>query len=162
MIRHLSTLILASALTACVSVSLPSGAGKKSDNVRFNPPPAPFRALLAPSADQAWVSENTGNTISFLSDCEAKVDPPLAQLQAEALDVLDDRTTVEEKTVPFNGREALITTVVGDLDGVKVMMTVLTSKKNACNYTLMYTGVDTKFKAEKQTFMNFLDGFKAP
>lgn len=161
MIRHLGFLLLAIALGGCVSVSLPSGVGKKSEAVRFDAPAAPFRELAAPSADRAWVNEATGNTISFLSDCNEKIDPALSQLQDEALNVLEKRDLGEQKTLTYNGREAILSSAAGDLDGVPVRMKVLTLKKNACSYTIMYTGVAAQFDKDASAFSKFLDGFRA-
>lgn len=149
-------------ISSCVNVSLPSGSGKKAERVRFEPPSAPFRVLNTPEADRAWVSDKTGNTISFLSDCEGRLDPSLKQLQSESLNVLTKLKIDDEKTFLYNGREALQATATGEVDGVAIRMKLLVLKKNDCNYTLTYTAVPKTFAEEIRAFDGFTKEFRAP
>ncbi|MBX2987664.1 MAG: hypothetical protein KF802_07180 [Bdellovibrionaceae bacterium] len=157
-------LILASmfALSACVSVSLPKSQGKKASDVVFAAPPSPFRALPAPQADQAWVNDGTGNTISFMSDCAGKADPSLEQLQAESLNAMSQLKVLSDERRPYNARLAAVSLAEGEVDGIAVKMKVLTLKKNDCNYTLSYTGVRAGFDRDLAAFERFVQGFKAP
>lgn len=148
-------------LAGCVSVSVPSGGGKKADGVRFEAPAAPFRELET-GADRAWVNESTGNTISFISECGSKADPSLEQLQNEAVNSLEQAEVSDEKTTPFNGRQARFARVKGSLDGVAVTMRLVTLKKNSCNYTLTATGVPADFGKDEAIFDQFLQEFRAP
>lgn len=157
-----SFLAVSCLLSGCISLSVPSSAGKKARDVAFTTPAPGFQALNDTIADKAWVNDRTGNTVSFISDCESKADPALPQMQSDALSVLNELRIDEEKKIPFNGREALSAVASGTMDGVAVRMKVITLKKNACNYTLSYTGVTKSFDADLPAFDGFVNGFKAP
>lgn len=156
------TFIFALALGGCVSVNIPTGNNRRAEGVHFQAPANPFHDIDPQLADKAWVDEKTGNTISFISDCGNKVDPTLNQLQSEAVSVISNFKMIQEKTISFDGREALLSTVSGDVDGVAVMMRVLSLKKNSCNYTVSYTGVSKTFEQESAAFNQFMNSFKAP
>ncbi|MGZ3798128.1 MAG: hypothetical protein ACXVB1_17280, partial [Pseudobdellovibrionaceae bacterium] len=108
------------------------------------------------------LSAKTGNTISFLSDCNGNVDPTLEQLENESLAVLDKLKILETKNFNFNGREGLRTQAQGEVDGVPVQTELIVFKKNNCNYTLSYGGVLKSFSLEKKYFDIFIESFKAP
>lgn len=150
------------ALSGCISLSIPSGAGKKARDVGFVAPAPGFREIGDEIADKAWVNDRTGNTVSFMSDCGGKSDPGLEQIQSDALSVLNDLKIENEKRFPFNGREALSAVASGTMDGVPVRMKVVSLKKNSCNYVLSYTGVARSFNADVRAFDQFVEGFKAP
>ncbi len=154
----LFTLLLAS----CVSVNLPSTSGHKAEKVSYLEPSDPFSEITAKDSDQAWISAENGNTISYISDCNNPVDPPLSQLENEILGVLNNQKTISSNQINFNSREALQTVAQGIVDGVLVKMKLVTFKKNNCSYSLVYGGVESKFDLEVQHFEKFLKEFKAP
>jgi hypothetical protein len=131
-------------------------------DVQFQVPEKPFQEIKVLTADKAWLSAETGNTISFLSECNGNVDPTLEQLQNESLTVLDKLKILQAKNLEFNGREALRTEAQGEVDGVPVKMELLIFKKNNCNYTLSFGGVLKRFNTEKKYFDKFTESFKAP
>ncbi|MBX3039490.1 MAG: hypothetical protein KF789_02130 [Bdellovibrionaceae bacterium] len=158
----LKLLILSAILSGCVSVSLPSAKSSKAKGVKWNAPASPFENLNDTAIDQAWMSKKTGNTISYLSECSSTADRSLESLQSEALNVLTKLQVQEEKNLDFNGRRALLVTARGEVDGVAVKMSLLTLKKNDCNYSLTYSGLEKTFDAETSFFQKFLDSFEAP
>lgn len=145
-----------------MSVNLPSGGGKKADKVDFVVPVKPFGDITIAGVDRAWLSARTGNTISYLSDCGGKSDPALERMRDEALGAFSDSEILEESRLDYNGREALGTTAKGRLDGVPVQIRLILFKKNGCQYTLSYGGVQKNFADEESVFQNFTEGFKAP
>lgn len=149
-------------LTGCVNLSLPTGSGKQAQGVKFTAPASPYQNLSTDVADRAWVSSKTGNTISFLSDCGGKMDPTLQQLQSESLNVLSKLKIEDEQTIPYNGRQAMVATASGDLDGIAIKMKVLNLKKNSCNYNLSYTAISQHFDKELSQFQSFINEFQAP
>lgn len=161
LVRPLPLLILIFGTTSCVSVNLPTTTGKKADGVAATAPAAPFHDM-ASSADKAWISEKTGNTISYISECGSKADPSLQQLRDESMNALVNAKISDEKTFAYNGREALEATGSGTVDGVAVTLRLVVLKKNGCQYTLSYGGVSKGFEAETSHFKNFVEGFKAP
>jgi hypothetical protein len=146
----------------CVSVNLPKSSGVKAEKVAYRAPASPFSEINSENADQAWISEKKGNTISYLSDCNNPVDPPLAQIEAETLAVLSDLKILNTERINFNSREALQTLAQGQVDGVVVRMKLVTFKKNSCSYTLVYGGLKRNFDSEMGHFDNFIKGFRAP
>jgi len=147
---------------ACVSVKIPTGSGTPSKDVKYTQPHSPFDEIKVLSGDKAWLSAKTGNTISFLSDCNGNTDPSLQQLESEPLGVLDKLKILENKTMTYNGREALKTEAQGEIDGIPVKTLLLVFKKNNCNYTLSYGGILKNFDSEKNIFESFAENFKAP
>lgn len=158
----LKLLIPAVILSGCVSVSLPTTKSSKAKGVKWSAPASPFENLEDSAIDRAWMSRRTGNTISYLSECSSGADRSLESLQSEALNVLTKLEVQEEKAIDYNGRRALLVTARGDVDGVPVKMSLLTLKKNDCNYSISYSGLEKTFDAETAHFRSFLDSFEAP
>ncbi len=149
-------------LQGCVSVNLPKQTGHKAEKVSYREPASPFSEIKSENADQAWISEKKGNTISYLSDCNNPVDPPLTQIESETLAVLNDLKILNTERINFNSRQALQTLAQGEIDGVVVRMKLVTFKKNNCSYSLVYGGLKKNFDSELPHFDSFLKGFKAP
>lgn len=149
-------------LAGCVSVNLPSQSGHKSKDVVYEQPPAPFSAMVSENADQAWISNKTGNTISFVSDCNNPTDQNLQQIENETLGVLHDPQILFSQNIIFNSREGMETLAQGKVDGVWVKMKLVTFKKNNCSYSLVFGGLRNKFDSEISYFNTFMKGFKAP
>lgn len=147
---------------ACVSVKIPTGTGTPAKDVKYNNPAKPYEEIKVSTADKAWLSSKTGNTISFLSDCNGNADPTLQQLESEPLAVLDKLKILKTDNVNFNGREALHTFAQGEVDGVPVKTALIVFKKNNCNYTLSYGGLLKNFDEEAKHFEKFSESFKAP
>ena len=160
--KHLSWIIIALVLCGCISVNLPNAGGHKANAIWLEAPRSPFEEIKSDTADRAWLSSKNGNTISFLSDCNNPVDPPLQQIESDSLNVLANLKIISSKNINYSGREALETTAAGQVDGVNVKMKLLTNKKNNCSYSLIYGGVTEKFDSELKFFDNFIKGFKAP
>lgn len=159
----LSFLVLAAfSFSACVSVKLPAPTNKKAEKVIFTAPKAPYQVISSGNADVAWLSGKTGNTISFLSECESPADASMKQIQNESLSVLSNLKVESDEEVAYNGRQALVTVASGKVDGVPVKMKLVIFKKNNCNYTLSYAGVEKNFAPELPEFSRFMQNFKAP
>lgn len=154
--------LLALFATACVSVELPSTKSRKSTDMVFNTPAAPFEELKSESADKVWLSTKTGNTISFLSECENMADPSLKQLENDSLSALGNPQIESTSPMSYNGREAVQTTATGSVDGVAIKLKLLVFKKNNCSYTLSYAGVAKNFSSELKRFDDFVKDFKVP
>ena len=153
---------LASSFSSCVSVSLPGQEISPAKNVEFKSPETPFEEINLKSADRTWISKITGNTVSFLSDCQKNSDPTLEQMLSDSTSVIDHLKIIESQEGIFNNRSSLESIVEGSVDGVPVKMKVLVFKKNSCNYTLTYAGLKIKFTSEFNTFENFQTSFRAP
>jgi hypothetical protein len=160
--RHLKIIIMSMFISGCVSVQLSGSKGTPAKNVQFEAPGDPFKSIKAPNSDKTWLSEKTGNTISFLSECGNTSDPGLGQIESESLGVLNNLNIEKAEVTQFNGREARQTVATGEIDGVAVRLALLIFKKNNCNYTISYGGVAKEFTKEERYFNNFTKMFKAP
>lgn len=159
--NHVFVCIMSLLLGSCVSVNLPGRKSVPAKGVEFSAPGAPYRAIKSVNSDKAWLSERTGNTISFASDCGG-ADPSLQQMETESLLALSNLEITSSETLMFNGREARKSVSAGTVDGVPVKLSLLVFKKNNCNYVLSYGGVAAQFDAETSYFENFIARFKAP
>lgn len=160
-LRYLIFIWLMLTMGACVSVKIPSGTGTPAKDLKYADPAAPFKEIKVASGDKAWLSGKTGNTISFLSDCNGSADPTLQQIEGDSLVVLDKLKILSTQNFEFNGRDALRTEAQGEVDGVPVKTLLVVFKKNGCNFTLSYGGVAKTFDSEKSYFDKFLESFKA-
>lgn len=158
--KHLVYCSMFLLLSSCVSIELPGSKPAPAKDVEFAAPAAPFSRLKNAKIDQAWISSESGNTISYFSDC--KSDPSLDSLTTQTLSALGDLKVISEKETSFNGREAKESLAEGRVDGVPVKLSILVFKKNSCNYTLTYGGTLANFPQETNTFEMFKSQFKAP
>lgn len=149
-------------LSSCVSVKIGGAKGTPATGVSFQAPTNPFKEIKSESADQAWLSARTGNTISFLSECGNPADAGLSQIENESLAALSELKIIKTEDATFNERAARRTIAQGQVDGVSVQISLLIFKKNGCNYTLTYGGVTKQFSAEENIFQQFQSQFKAP
>ncbi|MGZ6427251.1 MAG: hypothetical protein ACXWQ4_17815 [Bdellovibrio sp.] len=147
---------------SCVSVKLPSGKITPAKNVEYKAPPAPFKEIAVENSDKAWLSRETGNTISFLSECGGNIELSLKQIETDSLSALADLETLKEEEISYNGRAARQSLSKGTIDGVPVQLALLVFKKNGCNFTLIYGGKRKNFETEKRFFDTFKDSFEAP
>lgn len=152
--------IMSLLVASCISVNLPGRKSVPATGVEYSAPGAPFKSIDAAGSDKAWLSSDTGNTISFISDCGGS-DPSLQQMETESLAALSN-LDVKSDTLMFNGREARSSVAQGTVDGIAVRLALLVFKKNNCNYTLSYGGVEKNFAPEQKHFEEFKAQFKAP
>lgn len=151
------------ALVGCVSVQLGGSPSIRAKGLDFQPPPHPFeRFTTAPNVDSAWKNPKNGNTISYLSECEDRTDPPLEQIQRGVLSGLKNPKFITNESTMYNGRQALHTLVVGSVDGISTQVESMIFKKNNCIYILTYVGIETIFGQDQHYFSAFLKGFRAP
>lgn len=160
--KQLLSVLILFIFTGCVSVSLPSADLKRAKDVHFSEPKAPFKPLKESLADKAWISTATNNTISYLSNCNTNSDTSIEQMRNDSITVLDKVHIQEEKNIDYNGRVALLTNAIGEVDGIAVQIKILIFKKNNCSYTLTYSGTKKRFTKEGQFFDSFVESFKAP
>ena len=161
-IYNTAFIIIALLLSSCVSVELNGSKVTPAKDVQFSSPGSPFSEIKATGSDRAWLSKKTGNTISYLSECGNANDPSLNEIENESLSVLSNMKIAKSEEGQFNGRGARYSTAVGDVDGVSVQMSLVVFKKNGCNYTLSYSGVEKQFSLEEKYFLKFQTQFKAP
>ena len=155
-------LLICANLSGCINLSLPQSTVTRANDASFKAPPSPYASLSNEKADQAWGSSATGNIISFYSECTAKSDFTLRDLQQESLNALEDGQTVEQKEIDFNGRKALRSLMMGRVEGLDMKVEQVLLKKNSCNYILSYTALGKHFEREREHFEAFVNAFKVP
>ena len=153
-------LIFQSLLTACVSVKLGPEV-QKSKGISYSSPSSTFSEVSLAPADRAWKSNQTGNTISYFSECSS-VYAPLEQMREDALGSLPKSQLLDSKTVQQDDREALLSLMEGKVEGIGVKMSQLVFQKNGCRYSLNYIGRQDQFAKELPNFDQFIKGFHAP
>lgn len=148
-------------LSSCITVGV-SKDPQPAKNLAFKEPSSPFTNLKSKTGDRAWISSKTNNVISYISDCSPNQDPSLDQLEQDALSGLEKLEIKSRQEIHYNQRMARTTVGEGFIDGVKVKLNVVSFKKNACSYNLIYGGVAERFDTESQEFKNFTENFRAP
>jgi hypothetical protein len=147
--------------SSCVSVKLgPSEKRVPSKKYSFAEPNPVFKVLNTDFADKAWQSSITANSLVVISECGPIGDQDLKKIALEHFSALQSLEIEKEQTLPYSGREALLTIAKGQVDGVTVKMAVHTVNKNGCNYTITYLGRSEKFAQEISLMESFINGFK--
>lgn len=131
-------------------------------DIELKSPQVPFKEITISNSDKAWLSEKTGNTISYSSECGGNSELSLQQLETDSLSALSNLEIMKAEEFTYNSRAARQSLSQGQIDGVPVQITLLVFKKNGCNFTLSYGGTKKNFEAEKHFFDIFKDNFKAP
>lgn len=155
-------LILALLFGACVSVNLPTNSSVKAKGTTYAKPRKPFEEISHEKLDKVWLSNETGNTISFNSECENSLDPSLKQIESESISALSKLNIENSIFSRFNSRESLLSTVTGEVDGVPAKLKLIIFKRNSCNYTLTYAGIEKNFVTELDAFDAFAESFIVP
>lgn len=158
----LKPLILTSLFASgCVSVGINTNKkSPKSDSVVFSEPSKPFEEIKSDTGDKTWLSGKTGNTISYLSECNLNSDSKLEEILTESTSFIDDKKEVSNEEKMYNQRKSVQSVLTGNVDGINVQMFIVIFRKNQCLYTLTYGGTENNFNEEKKIFLNFLDNFK--
>lgn len=149
--------------TACVSVELPKKTQVvKSTEVTFVAPRSPFVSMESADLDQGWKNPQNGNSISFISECNSSVDPSLENIHNGVIKGIESVEVSKSEKINYNGRQALRSTVVGNVDGVASKIDFVILKKNGCTYVITYVALQSKFDENAAEFEKFVEGFKAP
>lgn len=165
MFNNLNALILLTLCMtqiSCISVQLPKEKIAKNAQVTATAPGAPFSEIKAEMADKIWLSSNTGNSISYLSECSNQDDKSLDQFQRDVLSALQNPQTASSEKIKFQGREAQKSLTHGMVDGVKVSVWTLIFAKGNCSYSFSYVGLTSKIDSELKIFETFLQGIEVP
>lgn len=147
-------------LGSCVSVDIGPKDPTKSKNIDVAAPASPFEEVTADHVDRAWRNTKNGNTISYLSECNLKIEPTLEDIKKGVISDLMNASLVNEENLLFNRRQALASELSGKIDGVDTRIDLLIFKKNSCTYILTYVALSTTYTENKQTFETFKTGFK--
>ncbi len=148
---------------ACVSIKLPTSDNNakttKYNNINFQPPTLPFYESSSSYADKVWLSQKTGNSLSYLSSCPAQKND-LELLQTDSISVLQQVQVVARKKIILNKANALETIYEGYSDEKKVRVALLSFIEHGCEFLVTYTGLEQTFDQEKKSYDDFKTTFK--
>ncbi|MCL2724701.1 MAG: hypothetical protein FWD69_09720 [Polyangiaceae bacterium] len=85
---------------------------------------------------------------------------PLVALTNQLVIGSTERTIANQVTIPFDGREALHTTMRAKWDGVPMSLDIYVAKKDGCTYDFVYSGSPASFESGSAAFEQFVHGFR--
>lgn len=148
-------------LSSCISVKVPFEASTKADNVNYKNPDEPFSTLDTDAADSAWISDKTGNTISFLSECKDQKEK-LEDVAQESVKAIEKLRILKKQKIEISQQEAFEIIATGIVNESRIKTIVTTVKNNKCVFTLSYGGLEKNFNEELAYYEKFKRGFKVP
>ena len=149
------------ALSACVSVNVPFGPVPKAEKASATKPAAPFSSFVTNTADEAWISEKTGNTISYLSECKETAER-IEDVALDAAKVIEKSKVIKASKGLIDSRDSYDLIVTGKVDTHKVRMAISVFRSKDCTFSLTYGGLEEHFDSELKEFELFKLGFRAP
>jgi len=121
------------------------------------------RVELGEGADLAFEAEALDSLAQVNASCDPALDIPLSSLTNHLLIGFTERDGLTQETVPFAGREALVTDLAAKLDGVPRRLHLVVLKKDGCVYDFALVGpVDARFGRARTNFDAWLAGFSTP
>lgn len=159
--NHISLALLCLIFSSCISVKVPFEASTKAENLYYKAPAPPFSQLDTDIADAAWISEKTGNTISFLSECKNQ-NEEIEDVAFESVKAIEKLKIHKREKLQINGRNAYEITASGFVDQAKVKTVITTVQTNMCFVSLSYGGLEKHFSPELSYYEKFKSEFKAP
>lgn len=120
------------------------------------PIPSTWAPLDVSDAALAFRDEPNGAVIALGARCgQDAEDVPLAALTKHLFIHFTERNITAQETFPFDGREALRTTLDAKLDGVEKRFEIVVLKKDGCVYDWMYIAEPARFESGIAAFRGF-------
>jgi hypothetical protein len=154
----LSCLVLVLAV-ACGGSSFDGRVFHNGDvSFRVGPVPPNWRPIEATGALLAFRDDEAAATVALNGRCGLDGDDvPLEALTHHLFLQFTERELVSQKRVDLDGREALRTEMLAELDGVKKHYVVYVLKKDGCVYDFLY--VSPRSDGAAAEFERFVSGF---
>ena len=146
-------------VVACASSSFDGQVYRSGDLAfRVGPVPSSWRSIEATGALLAFRDDDASSTVALNGRCGLDGDDvPLEALTHHLFLQFTDRELVSQGRVDLDGREALRTEIVAELDGVKKRYVVYVLKKDGCVYDFLY--VSPTAGDGRNEFEHFVRGF---
>lgn len=160
--KNILLIILITVLGACSSAD--NGVYTKSTTVENGLKknrPSSWREVDNQGSDYALHNSKTDSYFIFNSACR-KFDPSnLPTLTNSILSGINDVEIIEKKMTDHQGREAVLVTAKGSMDGISRHFRILTTQKNNCiyDYALISVNANT-LEADKANFDSFTQQLK--
>lgn len=100
-----------------------------------------------------------GGTIAAGAKCPTGDDVPLAVLTRHLLFGIETQQELGSDPFTLDGRQALRTRLLGELDGVPVALELVVLKKDDCVYDLQLITAPDALAARQRDFAAFVQGF---
>lgn len=162
----MSLLLISVAFNSCVSIDISKTNQVRDNNIKLQAPDKPYQVVPLSSVDGAWRNTETGDSISYITECDNTADPSLDSIHKGILHGIENLRIVSSEYKKYNSRHALFTKVNGELDGIETQMQFVIFKKNQCIYVL--TNI-SYMKSENPSgttsprdFQMFLEKFEVP
>lgn len=134
---RLSLIILVLSLTACSQHKLVQPIHRLSSE---------WMPVTIKNAEQAWIIPGEGSSLLIDSDCSPRnQDVPLIGLTGQLLIGMTDQTLIAQKTIPFQNREALVSTYSLKVDGAFQKMHILVLKKDSCVFDVVLSTPESAY-----------------
>ena len=146
-------------LLACSSSQF-DGRVYRSDDLAFRvgPIPAEWRPIEAQNTLLAFRDDRDASTVAVSGRCGKDGDDvPLTALTHHLFLHFTDRSLENQRMVSLDGREALRSELIAELDGVPKHFTVYVLKKDGCVYDFMSIGAA---RGSSEDFELFVGGFR--
>ncbi len=127
---------------------------------RVGPTPASWREIETPGALLSFRDDDAGATVAISGRCGKDGDDvPLVSLTHHLFIHFTDRELESQETVTLDGRDALRTELVAELDGVPKRFSVFVLKKDGCVYDFMHIAASSAPEHGRERFAAFVEGF---
>lgn len=159
--RTRTIIVLGFALVSCGGPQFDGRVYRGEDmSFRLGRVPDAWRPIEVSEALIAYRDDAHGATIAVNGRCGKDGDDvPLQALTHHLFLHFTDRQIVSQEVLPMDGRDALRTELLAELDGVPKHFTVYVLKKDGCVYDFLHIA-DTGAPAEGRTeFERFVRGF---
>lgn len=159
-------LLISVAFNSCVSIDISKTNQVRDNNVKIQAPDKPYQVVPLSSVDGAWRNTETGDSISYISECDSAADPSLDSIHKGILQGIENLKIVSSEYKKYNNRQALFTKVNGELDGIGTQMQFVIFKKNQCIYVLTNISYmkseNPNGTSSPRDFQMFLEKFEVP
>lgn len=155
-----TALLLACSLLLAAGCGAGRQARRLEGRFRLGQPGEDWQRVLSGGADRAWYNSSLGATIYADSNCAARYeDGELKDLLTHLTSGIARGKALTEEHLDLDGREALVQTWKGTLDGVPVHMAAMVTKKDECLYDLVYIAPPASFERGWPAFQTVLGDF---
>ncbi len=156
--QSLSLLFFALAMSGCISVNLAPKVLEPAEKLSFEAPKSPFREIASGSADKAWRNPETGNTITYVSECGDHGHIVLKEIARTLLNS-QGLAVQSQKKITHKGVEAIESVGRQQSQDSAVKVELLTFFKNDCLFNLAYLGSESEFSKDHSAYLSFKKDF---
>lgn len=111
-------------------------------------------------ADFAFNNPNTGSSFYLRSECHSFKDASLERLTGGLIRLFKNTDVLDQAELMFAKRAAKKTTFIGELDGVKVKVSVLVLKKHSCYFDFVFVALPKHYSQDISVYDKFIKTFK--